>query len=212
MKRDKIGFITGLASEARLLKGAGFLVRTGGGTPEGAWRAAQALLAEEVEALVSFGLAGGLSPKLRPGTVLVPKAVLDNNRTYPCSYLLMERLGGSTGQVILAGKRIAASAEDKAFLFRSTRADAIDLESGAIARAATAAGIDFAVLRAIIDPAQISLPPAALVPLQSTGAINPGGVLASVLMKPMQLPALLALAGNDRLARRALRERIGQIK
>jgi adenosylhomocysteine nucleosidase len=212
MKQSRIGFVTGLSAEARILRRAGFLVQPGGGTPDGAYRAAQKLLDDGAEALVSFGLAGGLSQQMAAGTVLVPKAVQEDIHTYPCDYHLMERLGGPTGHTILAAKRIAATAHEKALLHRKSRADAVDLESGAVARAARAGGVPFAVLRAIVDTADVSLAAAAMVPLKPGGGIDLPGVLVSVLVKPWQTPGLLRLANAASRARKALVERVKKIR
>jgi adenosylhomocysteine nucleosidase len=212
MKRQMIGFVTGLAAEARLLGNTGFMVAVGGGTPEGAARAAKQLLTGGATALISFGLAGGLSRNLANGTIIIPKAVMENARTYPCDYALIERFGGATHDLILAGKRIAATVDDKALLYRSSRAVAIDLESGAVARAAAEAGVKFAVLRVVLDSAMRNLPPAALVPLKPDGGIDLPKILASVAAKPGQLPTLLALAGDTQRARAALLKKIGEFK
>ena len=67
MERAKIGFITGLTAEARWLRNAGFMVKVGGGTPAGAERAAEALVHDGAQGLISFGLAGGLKPGLVAG-------------------------------------------------------------------------------------------------------------------------------------------------
>ncbi|GLR67187.1 hypothetical protein GCM10010909_18680 [Acidocella aquatica] len=212
MKHSKIGFVTGLAAEAGLLRQTGFSVAVGGGTPEGALRAAEELVAGGAQALVSFGLAGGLRPGLLPGTVLVPSAVFESAQTYTCDTWLMELLGGSTGRPMLAGHRIAASAGDKALLYRRGRADAIDLESGAVARAATARGMPFAVLRAVADPAERNLPRAALAGLRDNGGIDLARVLLSVLRHPGQIPELLEVGRDAARARRALVARVRRIK
>jgi adenosylhomocysteine nucleosidase len=212
MERNKIGFVTGLAVEARLLRDSGFLVTVGGGMPDGAYRAADTLAGRGALALISFGLAGGLRPDLQPGTVLVPPAVAEGPRTYFCDDRLIEFLGGSTGHPIMAGMKIAATAPDKEALFRRGRADAIDLESGAVARVALARGLPFAVLRAVADPAERNLPPAALIALKPGGGIDLPRILLSVLARPAQIPGLLAVGKDAGRARAALVERLKRLR
>ncbi len=211
MERQRIGFITGLAAEADLLRGTGFVVMAGGGTPNGALRAAEHLLAHGALALVSFGLAGGLRPGLRPGAVLVPDAVMEGGTRYPCDAALMAFLGGTTGEPILAGEAIAATASEKSALYARHHAPAIDLESGAVARTAAARGLPFAVLRAVADPAERNLAPAALIPLKPEGGINMAVILRSVAAHPGQIPGLLALARDATTARNALRRAVGAL-
>jgi adenosylhomocysteine nucleosidase len=207
-----IGFVTGLTAEARLLEKTGFLVAAGGGWPEGAYRAAERLIGQGAKALVSFGLAGGLAPGAAPGALLVPRAVAEGADYYPCDPALIAFLGGSTGDTILAGTDIAATVAEKAALYGATRIGAVDLESGAVARVARAHGLPFAVLRAIADPASRTLPPAALVPLLPSGAIDLPRILRSVLANPAQIPALIGLARDAGRARAALVARVKTLK
>src|SRR5271170_654055 len=100
MEPGNIGFVTGLAAEAALLRDKGFLVGIGGGLPDGAYRAADTLVAQGARALISFGLAGGLAPGILPGSVLVPTEVLEGPRSYLCDAALMQFLGGPTGRPI----------------------------------------------------------------------------------------------------------------
>ena len=207
-----IGFVTGLTAEARLLEKTGFLVAAGGGGPEGAYRAAERLIGQGAKALVSFGLAGGLAPGVAPGALLVPRAVAEGAEHYPCDPALAAFLGGATGDTILAGTDIAATVAQKAALYSVTRIGAVDLKSGAVARAARAHGLPFAVLRAIADPATRTLPPAALVPLKPSGAIDLPRILRSVLANPAQIPALIGLARDAGKARAALVARVKTLK
>jgi adenosylhomocysteine nucleosidase len=200
-----------MQAEARIARKLGWPVAVGGGRPEGAARAAEELVAQGVKALVSFGLAGGLDPVLFPGDVLVPYAVADGDERLACDVALMQRLGGGTRHVMLAARDIVPTALEKRALCRATGAHAVDLESGAVARVALAHGLPFAVLRAICDPANCSLPPAAIVALNRKGAIGFGRVLLSVLRFPRQIRDLRELAADAHIARDALLERIKHI-
>lgn len=212
MNQKRIGFVTGLKAEANWLRRTRFLVEVGGGTPDGAMRAAERLIARGAEALVSFGVAGGLSPRLQPGAILVPDAVIDGAQTHICDYGLMEFLGGGTGKPIFAAMRAVESAGDKELLFKSKGADAVDLESGAVARAAAQRGIPFAVLRAVADSAASSLPPAAVSALTSDGGVDFMAVLGSVLRHPGQIFALMQLGRDASRARAALKSRISELR
>ncbi|MBV9654787.1 MAG: hypothetical protein JOZ42_09520 [Acetobacteraceae bacterium] len=180
----------------------------GGGTPEGAVAAVASLIGRGATAILSFGLAGGLDPALRPGAVLVPNRLWLDGAIAPTDPDLAARLGGATGHLLLAGERVAATASEKRSLRASTNADAIDLESGVACRAARAAGLPFAALRAICDPAERSLPPAALLALDGRGAVGIAPVLRSVLRQPRQLPVLRELSADAWTARAALRAHV----
>ncbi len=203
--------MTGLVAEAKLLRDGGFLVAVGGGEPAGALLAAQRLIGEGAAMLVSFGLCGGLLPGLKPGAVLVPYAVVEGAVTYKCNMALLAYLGGGTGGKILAAPRMTVSVADKAGLYRHYGAAAVDLESGAVARAASAQGLPFAVLRAVADPAGRALPPAAVTALDEDGNIRLPRVVLSLLRHPAQLPGLMALGKDAALARAALVARVRQL-
>jgi adenosylhomocysteine nucleosidase len=211
MERRRIGFVVGLKAEAALLRGGGFMVGIGGGAPAGAADAARRLVAGGATALVSFGLAGGLNPALRAGDILVPAKLVEDGAVYNCAPALLAWLGGPKAGPMLAGGEIAATVAQKSALFMTSQADAIDLESGAVARIAAAAGLPFAVLRAVTDVAGCDLPPAALVALDQAGAIGLARVIGAVLRGPGQIPAILQLARAAGQARRALQNQLRKL-
>lgn len=206
-----LGIITGLTAEARLAHGLG-IVMAGGGTPAGAERAAAALLRQGVTGLLSFGLAGGLNPSLRAGAVVVPASVIEHGMLMRADPAMMAWLGGASHGLLVSQDEVVVSAAAKIRLHEATGAAAVDLESGAVARAARRAGIPFAVLRAVCDPAERTLPPAALLALDGGGAISLMRVLASLAGRPAQLPALLGLARDAARARAALVGRVHDIR
>ncbi len=208
---SNLGLVVGLAAEARVARPLGWTTAVGGGTYAGALLAAERLIRAGARALVSFGVAGGLDPALRPGTLLVPHEVLTDGRRLPTDPDLNRRLGQASDIALLGAERIVASAAAKIALFNATRAGAVDLESGAVAQVATRHGIPFAVLRAICDPAERDLPPAALVPPTRNGGIPLVRIIGSVLKQPTQLPFLPALAADAAAAHRALRQAVGRI-
>ena len=189
----------------------GWPVAVGGGTSVGAEAAAQYLLGAGVSALVSFGLAGGLDPRFRPGALIVPSAVIVGNARHPTDPELSMILGGATKHTVLGSDSIVSSIEEKRRLYDLTSAVAVDLESYSVARVAVGCGVPFAVLRVICDPAELALPPAALGALAADGVIAGRRIVSSLLARPGQLPGLITLAADTLIARRALRARVGQI-
>ncbi len=210
--RAKIGFVTGLVAEARWLRGQGYVVAIGGGTPAGAARAATELADRGAEALVSFGLAGALDPALRPGALLIPVQFVAVEGRIDCDPVLLEWLGGTTVARLAAAPDAVAAAAAKAALFQTSGAAAVDLESYAMAEVALARGLPAAALRAVADPAWRDLPPAALIALDAVGSVGLRRVIGSVLRQPAQLPDLLALACDAQQARATLRHRLRKLQ
>ena len=194
------------------MRSLGWPVAIGGGTAGGAVLAAERLVSGGVTALISFGLAGGLDPALRAGSLLVPRAIVTNEQHLLTDPELSERLGGVSVPLLLGARDVVASVAAKRALFAATGAAAVDLESGAVAGVAAEHGLPFAVLRAICDPAERDLPPAALIALDRHGVIGLARVLGSILAHPAQVAGLLALARDAAAARRALRDAVIAIR
>ena len=143
----KLGVVTGLRAEAgclgRSASGEGVRIRCTGARAGAAAPAAAALIAEGCRGLVSFGTAGALEPRLRPGTLVVPAAVImaDGARIAVDAgwhQRLCARLGGRVALVTDAIAAVDApllTPAAKAACHRATGAVAVDMESGAVARA-----------------------------------------------------------------------------
>ncbi len=184
----------------------GARIEIGGGTAAGALLAVRRLAEAGADRIVSFGLAGGLSPSLRAGDVLVPSHALLDGRLVETDPDLNAALGGTTGHRLLAGDAVAATIAEKRRLRETTGADAVDLETAAVMRA----GLPFAALRAICDEAGRDLPPAALAALGQDGRVGLFQVAASAARRPGQIPALIGLGRDAARARAALlRHRLG---
>lgn len=200
----KLVAICGFAAEARLLRRHGIEARVTAADPARAASEAEAALAQGATALMSFGVAGGLDPALRTGDLLLPRVVTgaDGERFAVDAALhgsLRSRLAANDSD-LLSVDRVVMDSAAKAKLHAEGGAAAVDLESLAVARVATAHGRPFIVLRVVADEASRSLPPAALVGLNAKGRAAPGRVLAALLRRPRQLPALIALARDTRRA------------
>lgn len=206
-----IGIVVGLGAEARIARRMG-RVLIGNGTVIGAEQTADRLIGENVRMLLSFGLAGGLDPGLRPGALVVPREVHAEGERFSTDPDILDVLGGATVDLQLAHPEIARSIATKRRLWQQTGAAAIDMESGAVARVARRYGLPFAVLRVVCDPAEHSLPHAASVALDHAGAIRLPKVLASIAAAPWQIPALITLACDAAVALRALIRRVAELR
>jgi adenosylhomocysteine nucleosidase len=208
---ESFGVVVGMAAEARLLRRVGWPVAIGGGTSDGAVRAARSPLLATSRALLSFGFAGGLDPDLRPGDVIVPSEVLAGSVRIAVEPALADRLGGATPHLLVAHSFPIASPEAKRALRRETGGAAVDLETAAVASAAEERGVPFAVLRAICDPADRALPGAALLALAADGRVDPLKLLRALLARPADLGRLALLARDAAAARRGLAARLATL-
>ena len=143
--------------------------------------------------LVSFGIAGALSGELAVGTVIDATRVVDESGA-----VLWEGgpLGASPARTgtILGASRIVDDPAERARLHAATGADAVDMESGALARSGRLVGC----LRAISDTPTHRLGGVA------QGATPDGGVdVVGFLRGFVREPAVTVRAARG--ARRALR-------
>jgi adenosylhomocysteine nucleosidase len=193
---NPVGFVVGLQAEANL-------VRDLGPVAIGGEDAARSLIGR-VGALVSFGLAGGLHPRLLPGYVLVPKRVRVGQDNFECDPRLVEAFGGSTCELLLAVDQIVANRARKALLYQVTDAAGVDMETAGVVKVAREHNLPFAVVRAVCDPFDRSLPPVAQHALDEQGQIRTKFILKSLLERPWEVVDLVKLARDAHKARQGL--------
>jgi hopanoid-associated phosphorylase len=200
---------SGLAAEARIARAAGFQVIVGAGDP-GRTAALVRDAVRDAKCLVSFGVAGGLAPHMRPGNVILSSEVIGDDRRWSPGEAFRRQVAGLAREIgalegpVLGWRNIIATEADKARAWRETGALAVDMESAIVARAAAAASIPFLVLRTIADSPSRALPPAALIPLAEDGTPAFARVFREVLRRPQQIGALFGVARETRQALIAL--------
>ncbi len=218
-QQPRIAIVVGMKSEARIVGGADGLVVVGGGSAArveaGLARLHQAT---PLHGVLSFGVAGGLAPGLRPGDLVAPSAVLSGSTAFACHRAWTRHLAHSAakaGQGLLLGVDEPIHApERKRRLHRQTGAVAVDMESHGAARFAQAQNLPFTVLRAISDPRDRAIPAAALAGFKPDGSADAFAVLAALARSPGQTAALIRTALDARAALAALlggRRRLGRL-
>ena len=196
--------------EARLAHGPGIRALAGGGDAAALVLAIEREVAGGARALISFGIAGALAPSLGPGAIIVASGVGETDGAPRLatdtrwSAALLRLIPDAVSADLVGSDTILATARDKAELQARTGAHAVDMESHIAARIAAAHRLPFAVLRAIADPADRSLPPAALVGMRRHGGVDLAAVLRSLVGSPAQIGALLQTALDARAALGAL--------
>ena len=200
--------VTGLAFEARIAAGPGVMAIAGGGDAQGLNRALEREFARGAAAIISFGIAGGLTAAATPGAWLVADAVINCASRWTVdpawADVLANNLPGAVRGELLGSDAIIAEANDKHALGATTGALAVDTESHIVAAFAAARGVPFAVFRVIADPVTRALAPATSRGMRSDGTIDRRAVLGAVVRNPGQLPLLLRNAIDARIALRAL--------
>lgn len=213
---SRLGIVTGLIAELDIIATAARrlpqpdrpLFFCAGADAGRAREGALSLIGAGADALVSFGMAGGLSPRLGPGALVLADAVRapDGKSLTTCAPW-RDRLTALAGDAvplavgaILGATHAVATPPAKEDLFRETGALAVDMESHGVAAAAAETGLPFIAIRAVADPAWRPVPTAALKGLGPDGRRRPAAVLLGLLLRPRELSHLLRLAADTRAA------------
>jgi adenosylhomocysteine nucleosidase len=219
-----VGIVCALAAEARHLGRAtprhkavasladGTLLAVSGMGDAAAGVSARALIEAGAGALASFGLAGGMDPALRAGSIFLPGEVvalsgagIDTHRQWRerLSAALSAQHPVSHGK-LLSSPRAIDTAARKAALFRETGAAAVDMESLAVAQAAQARQLPFIAVRVIVDNAADDLPHAVTAAADAAGQLQLWPLLVALARSPSDLAPLVRLAWRYRAASRSL--------
>jgi hopanoid-associated phosphorylase len=166
-----------------------------------------------VRGVISFGVAGGLDPSLESGDVVVATDVVDGVSRWEAGLALSEELIDGSGlggqKVVRAGlagvEQVVVGQAGKAALHAETGASAVDMESHIAAAYATKAGLPFAALRVISDPATRALPAIARSAIKPNGNIDLKKVIGGLARNPLTLRALVSTGMDFNRALRSLR-------
>ena len=232
-----LGIICGIEAEAAALgrwrDDPRLAIAITAGRPQRAESEAGRIAGQGVRALLSWGIAGGLDPSLRAGTLVVADGVIvPGGRPFAFDPALIAacraavpRAGeppagrtapgrkpgtqspprGLAGMLLLAGSdTVLCTPAAKAALRRRTGAAAVDMESHLAAAAARRARLPSLAVRAVSDPASRRLPALAATALDETGRPRAGAVLRGLVRRPWDLPALIAAGRDSRAALAAL--------
>lgn len=220
MSHSFIGVICGLKAEAAAVRDAvrdkRLRVGVSGADAVRAETIATTLCHEGAGAIVSIGVSGGLDPALAPGDLIIGNEIIaDDGAVWESHLYLMgamrdaaRALGAKTGK-LFGSDEIIQNTSKKSALFHNHNALAVDMESHGAARAAAAAGVPFLAIRAIADPADRALPPAALNAVAADGSTRTLVTLAAALRDPKQFPALMKLGKDSKAALKTLRRDLG---
>jgi len=159
-------------------------------------RAANAMIAIYAPRLIySAGFAGALDDALKVGDVVRPRRVV-NAGDGSCVNL-------DQGEGVLISFGSVASPEQKSKLRDSFKAQAVDMEAAAVARAAEARGIGFAVVKVISDEFDFSFPSMEQF-VDYDGQFRAGRFAWFTALRPWLWPQVARLARNSNRAALAL--------
>ena len=205
--------VTGLLREARIVAGPGITVICSSSDPHQLRAKLAVFNPSTVRGIVSFGVAGGLCPSLRPGDVVIANEVIARRGRWSASEAFSSELANSidTGsrKIVSGGlagvDQVVRNRHDKAALRAATSAVAVDMESHIAADYAAAIDLPFAALRVVSDPAHRNLPELVVDALTRNGEVDIWKIVRGIARRPQAIPALMQTARDFNQALAALR-------
>lgn len=170
--------------------------------------AAEALAKHGVRSLISWGTCAGLSPSLNAGTLIVGNSI----GALPCCPTLRESLLQRLSELQpRVGKFsptdiLLTHPEQKKALAQADQSIAADMESHAIAKAAQARNLPFALVRVISDTADTPLPSYLARAETAEGFIHTPKLLFLALLHPKQYRRFILMAQGGIRAKDTLKK------
>ena len=162
---------------------------------------------ETIHALVSTGFCGGLNPSLEPGDIFVASRLTAAGRTQEYSIRSPATTKNHRSGTLMSVDRIVGTVEEKAALRAGGGADAVDMESVAVAERAAKWGVPFFCVRAVTDTAREGFVCDLNRARDREGRFRRWKIVLSACRRPIAgLPELMKLRRRSRQAALALGE------
>ena len=202
--RARVLVVTAMPEELSALAGCRFppgvrAVATGEGPRRAARRAAELCDLHRPSVLVGAGVAGALSADLAFGEILVARRVCDADGDAPRPDSVLAgraaAIPGAREASLYSSDRILVAARERSVLAAQIQDDpaAVDMESAAWARAASARGIPYVVVRAISETADVNLPAYLSHCFDADDGIRRLRVVLHAFARPASLGSLFAM-------------------
>jgi adenosylhomocysteine nucleosidase len=141
--------------------------------------------------LLSAGIAGAISPRLKVGEVGRIREVVN--------VATGDRYPTRGGEWMLATSRDISDAAEKQKLLAKYGADVVDMEGAAVAQVAKERGLEFAALKSISDDDRFAMPPLMRF-VDEDGRFSNGRFLLYVALRPKWWPVLNKIRANTAIA------------
>lgn len=204
LSREQIAFLVCFAvreeaafARPLLIKGETERLITGMGRRNASTQFLECLRRLNPDRVLTCGFAGALNPELKVGNVL-----FDEDYDFGMGKALLA--AGAIPAKFYCSVRVAVTAAEKAELWRTTGADAVEMESAVIRSLCRDRGIPSATVRVISDAANEDLPLDFNALMTSDQKISIQKLMLTLLKSPRSIPKLLDLQRDTRLAARRL--------
>ncbi len=215
----RLGIVVAMSSEARMLESRDgetgqIRVQVSGIGRSRARAAAQRLVTDGAQALISWGTAVSLDEQLQPGHLVLPQQLLHaESGPIPVSAswrtTLHDRLRARFtvfDRPMITTDELLQSPSDKRRVGMETGAVSADMESVEVALVAREAGVPFVVLRSVADSIETPVPHWLNGIIGPTGQISLLAAVPAALGHPKDWASLVRLARDFNTALKTLRQ------
>ena len=174
--------------------------------------AAKELIKLNVDAIISWGIAGATCDLVNTGDIILAKSIKNHKNIYSTSVKwrkkIIEHFKDSSLNIlnedVVSVEEVCNTPIKKIELFKKTKAVAIDMESAAIAEVAMSNNLDFITVRAIADNSALYIPDVVVKNIDNYGHIKIIKLITSCMFYPSQINQIFLLAKSYKKALKSL--------
>ena len=192
-KKLKIGIVVGLKSEKRTLSSKyNLLVESGYGKK--AYNAAKRVINQNVDLIVSFGLAGSMTTKLKNSEIIIPKVILSEGlKSKKTSTFSNNYFKNKSKENIISNVKLFTSEKILNNNSRSLKVDAVDMEAGYVLKAAQEHKVPFTSVKVIFDDLDNPIPNFLVTSINEDGELKIWDLIFEILKNPLRIKNLLKM-------------------
>ncbi len=190
-----LGILCGLESEAKIArKISGAIVACAAARPHKARDLARELVGQGATKLLSFGIAGSLSPAIGLGDVVIGTRIVSTCGQWNCdaawgdelaSKMLQAKRGGVYGS-----ETLVATGFEKLALGKEHDCAIVDMESQCMAEIAAEYKLPMLVVRSVCDDASMNVPPVVMAAIAEDGSVDVIRAITHLARHPSQFVGL----------------------
>ena len=191
--QKKIGVVVGLEREKEVLSSkSNLFVESGFG--EKAYNAAKKVLRHNVDLIVSFGLAGSMSRKLKNSQIIIPNVVLsDGFKSKKTSTLSNNYFKKKSRENIISNMKLLTSEKVLNKNSKLSKIDAVDMEAGFVLKAANEHKIPFTSIKVIFDDLDNPIPDFLVTSINKNGELNIFNLMFEIFKNPFRIRSLFEM-------------------
>ena len=193
-KKPKIGIIVGLKSEKRTItSNKNLFIETGYGKK--AYEAANKVIKHKIDLIVSFGLAGSMTKKLKNSQIIMPKEVLNKEFNSKRTSIVSNTYFKKRSKVkIIDSVRLLTSEKVLNEKINNSLIDAVDMEASFVQKAAMEHKIPFTSIKVIFDDKSNSIPNFLINSVDDDGKLKVLNLFIQILKNPFRIKNLFKLS------------------